>query len=245
MEPERPTYASSSCSRIQRIYKESDVRASSSTAALVEMSTPPAPHTPPTADLFAWQSSPPASPRRDASPREAAKDCSPRSRRLAETQSKRRSSSLPRFRDLLSADPYQQQQVHRISAAMERTDSVDEMWCAVLRRFPHHPHWTLVKVSRGIYRMGAPTGKKLLCRISNGGLQVRVGGGWMGAVPFLQKYGPSCMGARLGETECLDASALDTPASMERLLVPTKSWAKKIGISTSPDVRERRRPVGF
>jgi len=66
----------------------------------------------------------------------------------------------------------------------------------------------------------------------------------MAAVPFLQKYGPTSMGARHGGTK-FDDSTLDTPASMERLLVPTKSWAKKTGIYTSPDVRERRRPNDF
>merc|ERR1719158_1374705 len=33
---------------------------------------------------------------------------------------------------------------------------------------------------------------------------------------------------------------LNTPPSMERLLVPTKCWARKIGISTTPDLREQR-----
>merc|ERR1719311_93751 len=34
--------------------------------------------------------------------------------------------------------------------------------------------------------------------------------------------------------------AVDMPPSMERLLVPTKCWAKKIGITTTPDLREQR-----
>jgi len=37
------------------------------------------------------------------------------------------------------------------------------------------------------------------------------------------------------------STAVDTPASMERLLVPTKSWAQKLGINKSPDLREQRR----
>jgi len=268
MEPERRMHASSSCSKIQRTCKESDNKISST--ALLEMSTPPPPHattsdplawqpSPPASpkrdaspwawqaagDPLAWQPSPPASPKRDASPSasQAAGDCSTGSRKLAQTQDMHGSSSLLRFHNLSPVDP-PQQQVHCMSVALERTDSIDEMWCAVLRRFPQHPHWTLLKVSRGIYRMGTPTGKKLLCRVSNCGLQVRVGGGWMAAVPFLQKYGPTSMGARHGGTK-FDDSTLDTPASMERLLVPTKSWAKKTGIYTSPDVRERRRPNDF
>jgi len=267
MESERRIYASSSCPQIQRTCKESDNQVSS--AASLEMLTPPSPHAPTShplawhpsppaspkrdaspleaaGDLPAWQPSPPASPKRDASPwaSQAAGDCSTGSRRLTQTEGKHGSSSLFRFHNVLPDDPHHQPQVHCMSVALERTDSIDEMWCAVLRRFPQHPHWTLLKVSRGIYRMGTPKGKKLLCRVSNGGLQVRVGGGWMGAVPFLQKYGPTCMGVRRCESE-FDASTIDTPASMERLLVPTKSWAKKIGVYTSPDVRERRRPVGF
>jgi len=232
MEPERRMCASSSCPRIQRTCKESENQAAST--AIFEMSTPRLPRAP-TSDSLAWQPSPPASPKRDASPSASpARDCSPGSRSLTQRQGKQSSSTELRFHNLATVD--------HLSVSLKRTDSIDEMWCAVLRRFPQHPHWTLLKVSRGIYRMGTPTGKKLHCRISNGGLQVRVGGGWMGAVPFLQKYGPPSMGARLGETEA-DAANLDTPVSMERLLVPTKSWATKIGIHTSPDVRERRRPA--
>merc|ERR1711963_745550 len=33
---------------------------------------------------------------------------------------------------------------------------------------------------------------------------------------------------------------LVTPPSMERLLIPTKCWAQKIGVNTGPDVREQR-----
>eukprot|EP00419_Tripos_fusus_P067524 CAMPEP_0172932398 /NCGR_PEP_ID=MMETSP1075-20121228/219980_1 /TAXON_ID=2916 /ORGANISM="Ceratium fusus, Strain PA161109" /LENGTH=453 /DNA_ID=CAMNT_0013793725 /DNA_START=242 /DNA_END=1604 /DNA_ORIENTATION=+ len=235
METKREMFTSFSSPRIQWGCKESCNQVFST--ANLEMSTPP-PADAPTSDPPAWQPSPPASPKGQASPviTRAPRDWSRR-----QAQGKHRSSSLPRSHNLSHDDPLHQP-VHRFSVAQERTDSIDEMWCAVLRRFPHYPHWTLLKVSRGIYRMGAPTGKKLLCRISNGGLQVRVGGGWMGAVPFLQKYGPPCMGAQLGSTE-VDASALDTPASMERLLLPTKSWATKIGIRTIRDVRERRRPL--
>lgn len=125
-------------------------------------------------------------------------------------------------------------------------DEIDELWRAALQRFPQYPHWCLVKEKRGLYRLGSPSGRKLLCRVSHGGLQVRVGGGWMGAIPFLEKYGPLTMGPAptidgriVGHHDYL-SSMVDTPPSMERLLVPTKCWAQKIGISKSPDLREQR-----
>eukprot|EP00931_Biecheleriopsis_adriatica_P064466 TRINITY_DN39242_c0_g1_i1.p1 TRINITY_DN39242_c0_g1~~TRINITY_DN39242_c0_g1_i1.p1 ORF type:complete len:665 (-),score=137.33 TRINITY_DN39242_c0_g1_i1:53-2047(-) len=124
------------------------------------------------------------------------------------------------------------------------TDEVDEMWRSVLQRFPQHPHWCLVKEKRCVYRMGSQTGKKLLCRVSHGGLQVRVGGGWMPALPFLERYGPTNMGSKPGEDPHFSHGAgtvVDLPPSMERLLVPTKSWAQRIGISKTPDLREQRR----
>ncbi|CAE8629020.1 unnamed protein product [Polarella glacialis] len=125
-------------------------------------------------------------------------------------------------------------------------DEVDEMWRSVLQRFPQHPHWCLVKEKRCIYRMGSQAGRKILCRVSHGGLQVRVGGGWMTALAFLERHGPTSMGPRPGEEHFPSHSGshhqgVDMPASMERLLVPTKSWASRIGISTTPDLREQRR----
>merc|ERR1712050_491709 len=108
---------------------------------------------------------------------------------------------------------------------------------------------SLVKEKHGVYRMGGAPGKRILCQVSHGGLQVRVGGGWMGAVPFLEKFGPSAMG--LGPRQERGQSggnsgersgiAMDTPASMERLLVPTKCWAERIGVCKVPDLREQRR----
>jgi len=139
-----------------------------------------------------------------------------------------------------------------------RADDIDAMWCAALQRFPQYPEWVLVKEKPGVYRMGSPCGKKVLCRVSNGGLQVRVGGGWMGAIPFLERYGPAgmvrrpgdetprpapCSGGFHGVASGMDhlSAMMDTPPSMERLLVPTKCWAQKIGINTTPDHREQRR----
>merc|ERR1739848_451635 len=98
--------------------------------------------------------------------------------------------------------------------------------------------------------MGGPSGKKILCRISQNGLQVRVGGGWVPAVSFLERHGPTCMSAKPVEINpgvgrsCSTSTlgeVLNTPPSMERLLLPTKCWAKKIGINTPPDIREQRR----
>ncbi|CAE7381864.1 unnamed protein product [Symbiodinium natans] len=121
------------------------------------------------------------------------------------------------------------------------TDEVDEMWRAVLQRFPQHPQWCLVKEKRCVYRMGSQTGKKIVCRVTHGGLQVRVGGGWMAAFPFLERYGPLNMGQKYGEDLQYNCTNVDLPPSMERLLVPTKSWAQRIGISKTPDLREQRR----
>ncbi|CAE7883173.1 unnamed protein product [Symbiodinium necroappetens] len=120
------------------------------------------------------------------------------------------------------------------------TDEVDEMWRTVLQRFPQHPQWCLVKEKRCVYRMGSQTGKKIVCRVTHGGLQVRVGGGWMAAFPFLERYGPLNMGQK-GEDMQYNCTSVDLPPSMERLLVPTKSWAQRIGISKTPDLREQRR----
>jgi len=121
------------------------------------------------------------------------------------------------------------------------TDEVDEMWRSLLQRFPQYPHWCLVKERRCVYRMGSQAGKKVVCRVSPGGLQVRVGGGWMAALPFLERYGPVNMGPRCGEDPQFNCTNVDLPASMERLLVPTKSWAQRIGIRKTPDLREQRR----
>lgn len=130
-------------------------------------------------------------------------------------------------------------------------DPMDEMWRSVLQRFPQYPHWTLVKEKVAVYRLGSSEGRKVFCRVSRGGLQVRVGGGWMGALPFLAKHGPLCMGTGpngedmsslygTGNSEHLRLM-LEVPVDLERLLVPTKAWAQRIGVCKVADVREQRR----
>jgi len=138
----------------------------------------------------------------------------------------------------------------RNAGIMARADEMDDMWCTVLQRFPQYPDWVLVKEKAGVYRMGGAGGKKILCRISHGGLQVRVGGGWMNAINFLERHGPTGMGVRSGDETPTretasrrggdDIALIGTSPSMERLLVPTKCWAQKIGINTTPDIREQR-----
>lgn len=131
-------------------------------------------------------------------------------------------------------------------------DEMDEMWCRVLQLFPEYPNWVLVKEKPGVYRMGHPLGKKILCKISHDGLQVRVGGGWVPAVSFLERHGPGGMSARPDSSpsramglsgSCSSLDQVELPPSMERLLLPTKAWAQKIGINTTPDIREQRRHV--
>lgn len=140
----------------------------------------------------------------------------------------------------------------RIHTAAPAGLDVDEMWRAALQRFPQYPHWTLVKEKTGVYRMGTAEGRKIFCRLSRGGLQVRVGGGWMPAVPFLAKYGPIGMGLgphgeELGNVMFGTSSSehlhrmLEVPVELERLLVPTTSWAQRIGVCKAPDVREQQR----
>lgn len=118
---------------------------------------------------------------------------------------------------------------------------MDDLWCRILQKFHQHPDWALIKEKKGVYRMGHQGGRKILCQVSHAGLQVRVGGGWMDAESFLDKYGPTEMGTAENWGRGADRSGhMDTPPSMERLLVPTKCWASKIGISTTPDLREQR-----
>eukprot|EP00929_Paragymnodinium_shiwhaense_P007956 TRINITY_DN11187_c0_g1_i1.p1 TRINITY_DN11187_c0_g1~~TRINITY_DN11187_c0_g1_i1.p1 ORF type:complete len:492 (+),score=91.36 TRINITY_DN11187_c0_g1_i1:130-1605(+) len=127
-----------------------------------------------------------------------------------------------------------------------RADDMDQLWCGVLRCFPQHPDWILVKDRPGVYRMGGPSGKKLSCRIVSGVLQVRVGGGWMAPVAFLERYGPAGMTQKANDaTPQMTPSSssrapspprntngtYETPPSMERLLVPTKAWTHKAGLA--------------
>merc|ERR1719382_2293716 len=52
----------------------------------------------------------------------------------------------------------------------------------------------------------------------------------------------SVMGAAQGQDRPRSPGcSMDMPASMERLLVPTKCWAERIGINKVPDLREHRR----
>jgi len=102
----------------------------------------------------------------------------------------------PRARSSSPRDPSQSPSFscgHQAWAPPSRSRSVDlmdEMWCEELKNFPEHPDWLLVKEKPGLYRMGATGGKKIVCCISQGGLQVRVGGGWMKAQEYLERYGP-------------------------------------------------------
>lgn len=89
-----------------------------------------------------------------------------------------------------------------VTRGMRRGDMMDDLWCSVLRLFPEHPDWMLVKEKTGIYRIGGPGGKKIICRTCPGGpgnlpkLQVRVGAGWEGAISFMERNGPAAMGDR-------------------------------------------------
>ncbi|CAK8987261.1 GAR domain-containing protein [Durusdinium trenchii] len=66
----------------------------------------------------------------------------------------------------------------------------------------------------------------------------------MAALPFLERYGPLHMGARSGEDPHFNCASVDLPPSMERLLVPTKSWAQRIGIRKMPGHRTHRMAYG-
>lgn len=123
-----------------------------------------------------------------------------------------------------------------------RSDEIDELWCRALQSFPANPDWVLVKERPGVYRLGSPAGKAIVSKVTHGGLQVRVGGGWMNSGDFLERYGPTLFGGGLPIME-------ELPPSVERLVTPTKCWARKIGVRTAPDYREQReaslRPTSF
>lgn len=138
---------------------------------------------------------------------------------------------------------------YRARSPSRKQDEMDTMWIEVLKRFPHHPEWTLVKEKEGIYRLGGQHGRKVICRISFGGLQVRVGGGWMDASTFLERKGALWMarqdeGISRGGSMRMpvggSAAVGHDSALIERLLVPTKCWAKRIGVAYNPDIRELR-----
>lgn len=126
--------------------------------------------------------------------------------------------------------------------ATSRSDEIDELWCRALQSFSANPDWVLVKERPGVYRLGSPAGKAIVSKVTHGGLQVRVGGGWMKSGDFLERYGPAVFGGGQPSTE-------EHPPSVERLVTPTKCWASKIGVRTAPDYREQReaslRPTSF
>lgn len=89
----------------------------------------------------------------------------------------------------------------------------------------------------------------------------------MPAYSFLDRHGPTGMAAGRSTTDeppttlsspasgagstmvgslggMLSGPTLEQSQSIERLLVPTKAWASKIGINTTPDIREQRRLDG-
>eukprot|EP00929_Paragymnodinium_shiwhaense_P013738 TRINITY_DN121590_c0_g1_i1.p1 TRINITY_DN121590_c0_g1~~TRINITY_DN121590_c0_g1_i1.p1 ORF type:complete len:494 (+),score=70.46 TRINITY_DN121590_c0_g1_i1:141-1622(+) len=138
-------------------------------------------------------------------------------------------------------DSYRQQPPLPPPSIASRADGIDELWCEALRQFPEHKDWILVKEKHGVYRMGGPYGRRIMCRVAAGRLQVRVGGGWVPAVQFLERHGPAGMNSSNARADGHETptstglrqtspSMMDTPPSLERLLVPTRSWANKIGM---------------
>jgi len=156
-------------------------------------------------------------------------------------------------------------------------DEADELLCSLLQRFPEYPHWILLKERPGVYRMGNSNGRTIV-KVSHAGLQVRIGGGWMDAQAFLERYGPQEMAAAScaaavgaiesgegsikapagpsmsmqrsntpntgGTGSCGGSQMTRSLVSMERLLAPTQSWARRIGLDTPSDVRTRARRRG-
>lgn len=64
-------------------------------------------------------------------------------------------------------------------------DKIDELWCDCLNRANLDIH--CVRISAGKYQFGTRT---IICKIVNGRLLVRVGGGFMSADEFIEQYGP-------------------------------------------------------
>mmetsp|Transcript_90379 Transcript_90379/g.179854 ORF Transcript_90379/g.179854 Transcript_90379/m.179854 type:complete len:464 (-) Transcript_90379:104-1495(-) len=136
-------------------------------------------------------------------------------------------------------------------------DEVDMAWCQVMQALPRDlPHdWTIIKERPGVYRLPGHS-TAVLARLSHQGLQVRVGGGWMPAGRFLLKNWPADLGAGGGGAvspkhhlspaalvravptpQCSPASyggstsctaALGRSPSLDRLLAPTESWARRV-----------------
>jgi len=53
-----------------------------------------------------------------------------------------------------------------------KLDDLDDAWEEAVRRIPVYPGWSLLKVSKGVYRMGASNGALVQCFMSNGRMLV-------------------------------------------------------------------------
>jgi len=137
-------------------------------------------------------------------------------------------------------------------------DEVDMAWCQVMKALPRSPphDWSIIKERPGVYRLPGHS-TAVLARLSHQGLQVRVGGGWMPAGRFLLKHWPTDLGAGGGggaavprqhlsptvliqtvptpqrsstnyggSTPC--TNAFGRSPSLDRLLAPTESWARRV-----------------
>jgi len=162
-------------------------------------------------------------------------------------------SSMARSRSQQGLQP----RGHSASPSRSDRDEVDVAWCQVMKALPRDlPHdWSIIKERRGVYRLPGHS-TAVLARLSHQGLQVRVGGGWMPAGRFLLKHWPADLGdggggavargRHLSPTALIEAmptpqrspashggSTPCTPAfarspSLDRLLAPTESWARRV-----------------
>jgi len=81
-------------------------------------------------------------------------------------------------------------------AKQAHTDEADHLWTRVLQEFATSPDWSLFKERPGVYRLGHAGGRAVLAQVSHGELQVSVGGGWIDARAFLDRYCPFELGPR-------------------------------------------------
>lgn len=63
-------------------------------------------------------------------------------------------------------------------------DKIDEMWCDILNKA--NLDLDVRRISAGKYMFGS---RNIICKIVNGKLLVRVGGGYMSAEEFVEQYG--------------------------------------------------------